>query len=78
MKRMERYCLGDAMARLSSDAMVYPSYAMGILQELLEERGRYDRLRAQFIKHRTATHKTNPHDCETCRESDRVLAEVDL
>lgn len=32
-----------------------------------------ERLRAAFIRHRTATHEVKPHFCVTCRESDAVL-----
>jgi hypothetical protein len=29
-----------------------------------------------FVKHRTATHEVKPTFCETCRESDQVIAEA--
>lgn len=31
-------------------------------------------LLAAFVRHRTATHVTKPHYCETCRESDAAMA----
>lgn len=47
------------------------------LHPKIKERLEYlDRLHAQFVKHRTATHKVAPDVCETCLESDAILNEV--
>ena len=40
---------------------------VGTVLKILED------TRAQFIKHRTTTHKVDPKECLTCKESDIVL-----
>ena len=64
----------EGMRKLVTKRASSGSVTHDILLELLAERERYDRLRDQFIKHRTTTHRVAPKHCETCRESDAILA----
>lgn len=76
--RLDSIAIDQADAEFIAAARSDVPYLLDLVAALEAEvrRGReaVSLLRAQFIKHRTATHEVTPMVCLTCQESDAILA----